>query len=1073
MSNPKPARLRRRLLISAAVLVALVALAPLAVRLPPVRGMLADAIGERVGRRVEIDAASAYWFTGIDLEGITIHSPDGFDGPLATVAKVHVDLDVLGAIGGQIDAAVRVVAPRLTFRRSATGAGNADGVAEKLAGDDEPSDTTDRAKPKLRLTVIGGRIASHGQGGVTEAALSDMDIGLTIADGSTFVELRCTAEDAAAGGGNARVVASATQRADGSLPFELDVPAIDLAKLDPLVRAATPLAKIAGTVQVQGKGERAADGTFAGTFDSAVAGLRVHSADGVIVGIERLQAKAVLASVAGATNIESDITLADLRVLDPRVGESPYHEPSVVLSARGSYHPEGWIRVEQGKLEAGRTAQITLQDTLKAQLEPEVRVQGKVTARADLARVGALRALFPALDMLGGGAVTLDLDGSGDRALALDTRLGVTSLALHPSEHLPSGYTERQINARLRVEQSAEGGWTLRIEQFESALLALALREGAQALSLGKDEAGRFWLDGSFDAVLDLRAASALLATRLPLEAGERLGGTLRIGGTGRGDVEAMQVDATLALRGVTFPPSWASLSTPADLDATLSVRNERKSTLAQVSNLKGMGLSGTVELRLRRDEGGTTLEQVDSQVGVDLARARPWVGALAGLDAGAQLAGMLQARVKLAPEGAGQRLDAIAQVDQLVFQQKPGAPTANEKRLSVRANAWLAPEGEVHRFEELKVTATGLVLDASGATYRAAPANELDGMLRLEGDAAVLAPTLAAFLGTGYEDLKGTGRLGGRVTARGPLGSHLAGLLLDGELVLGSWQTSGLSAQDLKATVARATRAEPITLGVVTVLNRGRVFAQSIVTPGTPAYPWSAQADMAGVDTSGVLTNRGLGRLLSFALPALLPSGGSVAVLSGLLDARVEAASPSVDDPVLMDGLPGTGRLTMAQGQIKDSTLFGSAGGGGLGQVIQGLKIAVPEAGRVLESATKSLTFSSLESEFRFANRVVHVDRTQLTGPTLSVDMKGTVTFDQRTELASGLTLHGSGGEKLGRVLKDGRIPMRVTGTLAAPQVRPDVDMAALLAGAAGGDVKDLLDGLKKDLPKIKNPFK
>ena len=28
---------------------------------------------------------------GIDLEDLTVHSPDGFDGPLATVARIHAE----------------------------------------------------------------------------------------------------------------------------------------------------------------------------------------------------------------------------------------------------------------------------------------------------------------------------------------------------------------------------------------------------------------------------------------------------------------------------------------------------------------------------------------------------------------------------------------------------------------------------------------------------------------------------------------------------------------------------------------------------------------------------------------------------------------------------------------------------------------------------------------------------------------------------------------------------------------------------------------------------------------------
>ena len=195
--------------------------------------------------------------------------------------------------------------------------------------------------------------------------------------------------------------------------------------------------------------------------------------------------------------------------------------------------------------------------------------------------------------------------------------------------------------------------------------------------------------------------------------------------------------------------------------------------------------------------------------------------------------------------------------------------------------------------------------------------------------------------------------------------------------------------------------------------------------------------------------------------------------VLSGRLTARVEAEAPSIDDPAMMDGLTGRGRISMAQGQIKNSTLFGGGGGSGMAQMITGLKVAIPEVGRVLEQATKALTFSALESKFRVANRVVNVDRAFLTGRSLDVDMKGTVRFDKRVALDSKLIVKGSDARKLEKVVEGGAIPLRIGGTLAAPQVRPNLDLKKLL-GAAIGDPNDLLDQLKKKkLPKIKNPFK
>ncbi|MDF1700955.1 MAG: AsmA-like C-terminal region-containing protein, partial [Planctomycetota bacterium] len=496
--------------------------------------------------------------------------------------------------------------------------------------------------------------------------------------------------------------------------------------------------------------------------------------------------------------------------------------------------------------------------------------------------------------------------------------------------------------------------------------------------------------------------------------------------------------------------------------------------TTAEVTDLAGMGLSGELSARLRAGPDGSALDNVEGQINLDLQAARSWLGALAGLDPQARLAGVARSRVRLAGEDAGQRLDASVQITNLAYQSAPGAARLQEPRVNVRANAWLAPEGGRHRADELKITAAAITIDGSGSTYVASPDTDMDLAIQLAGDAAKLAPTLAALLGEGYEDLRGEGRLSGRFRATGSADDDAASLLVDGNAVLGSWSTRGLEVGDLKATLARTSAEEPLSLGLTSKLNKGRLFSQGAMTLGTPQYPWKGQLDLSDVDTSGVVTSQGFGRLLAFALPALLPAGANVPVLSGLLTARIEAEAPSLEDPAMLDGLTGRGRVSMTQGSIKNSTLFGGGSGGGqLGKIIQGLKLAVPEAGRVLESATKALTFSSLESKFRIAQRVVHVDRAKLSGTSLDVDLQGTVQFDKRVALASKLVLLGSAGKKVAKVLPGGAIPLRIGGTLASPQVRPDVDMGKLLAGAVG-DPGDLLDRLKKKgLPKIKNPFK
>lgn len=1070
----RPARWKRRALYLGIGLVVLWLLAPFALSLGAVRGMIADKAGEALGRKVEIGSASGYWFRGIELQAITVHSPEGYDGPLATVPKIHADVDVLATLFGAPKAKVRVVQPHVTFRRNAAGASNADGVAEKLAGDDDKSKDTSSGGADIQLAVIGGRVESMTADGKTDAALGELDVGMTLhPSGDLALDVRAVAEGAGLDGASARFAVTADMRANGSTPFSIDVPGLDLARLAALIEDATGVQGVRGRIRVSGKGERSPAGTLSGQIAASGEGVRARMAKGVVFTVDRLTANATMKVVEDATDIDTTIALDGLQVEDPALGSNPYREPTITMAAQGLIHPAGWMRIAKAHIDAGRTAKVTMPKDFKLQVDPELRFDGQLAIEADLGRIGALRGLVPALEPLGGGRLNAQLRGTGDRGLDMGVGAAIANLSLRPSEAFPQGYVEPEVRFTLNVSRSEKDGTTLRLYSVASRLLGLTTRDAKEGVALGVDAQDRFWLDGGFDGRVDLASLSRLLASSLPLEPGERITGTLTLGGQGRGQGETMQLTTDVAMQQVVVPPSWSEARTPMDLRARVAMQRTRGRTSLQVTKLDGMGLGGELAIAMKEAAEGTALEDIEGQLGLDLGLARSWLAPVLGLEAGTTLTGMARSRLHLAGEGAGRRLDATVQITDLAYRGSPTAPLVREPRVSVRVNAWLAPEGGRHRAEELKITADAITLDASGSTYVASPDPDMDLSVRVGADAAKLAPTVASLLGEGYEDLRGQGRLGGTITATGSTANNARRLRVDGDLVLGSWTTGGLQVGDLKATVGRATNAEPLSVGLTSTLNRGRVFAQGALTLGRPALPWTAQVDMNDVDTSGVITSKGVGRLLAFALPALLPANANVPVLSGLLTARVEAEAPSIEDPAMLDGLTGRGIVTMKQGEIKNSTLFGGGGGGALGKVIQGLKVAVPEAGRILEGATEALTFSSLESKFRVDKRIVHVERAKLTGSALDVDMRGTVQFDKRVALSSKLILKGSAGSKVEKVLPEGAIPLRVRGTLAAPQVSPDIDMGKLLAGAIGNPA-DLLDDIKKKkLPKIKNPFK
>ena len=1072
----RPKRWRRRLLFLAVGLLVLLALAPLAVSLGPVRSMIADKVGAKLDRKVEIGGASAYWFSGIDLEDITVHSPKGFDGPLATVHKIHADVDLLATLFGTPKASVRVVQPHVTFRRNAAGVSNADGVAEALQGDDEDKDTdTSGGKADIQVAVIGGKVESIGRGGAADAALHELDVGLALRpSGDLGLDVRAVAAGAGLDGRAARIVAKADVLADGSTPFEIDVPGLDLARLAALIQDTTGIHDVQGQLEVTGKGTRTAAGTYEGTLHAKATALRARSGGGVTFSLQRMLAGATMKAADEATEFDANVQVGDLRIEDPALGGRPYREPSITLSAQGLLHPKGWLRVAKAHVDAGQTVKVSVPEMFMLQLDPEVRFDGQLGIEADLERIGTWRSIVPALEPLGGGRLDAQVRGRGDRALEVGIGATITNLSLRPGEAFPQGYTEPQIGLTLNVSHAKSSGTTVRVYKLASRLVNVSTRNAKDGVAFGLDAQDRIWLEGGFDGNVDLPSLSRLLAGRLPLEPGERLDGTIAFGGEGRGQGDSMQATTRIQMRGVRVPPSWSTVREPADLTATIALNRARGSTTAELKDLAGMGLGGALTARLREGEGETALDEAEGQISLDLGRARSWLGALLGLEAQARLGGVARSRLRLAEEGVGRRLDATVQITNLLLQASPESGRLQEPRVVLRANAWLAPEGERHRADELKLSSNTLTLDASGSTYVGAPDEDMDVSIQLGGDAAGLAPTIAAFLGEGYEDLRGEGRLGGSLSLSGSSADNARNLRAEGNLILGSWSSNGLQVGDLKSTLGRASEEEPLSLGVTSKLNGGRVFAQAALTLGREALPWEGHVDMSDVDTAGVITSRGIGRMLAFALPALLPAGANVPVLSGRLTARVEAEAPSMEDPAMLDGLTGRGRVSMAQGEIRNSTLFGGGGdGGNLGRVIQGLKVAVPDAGRVLEEATKALTFSALESKFHIERRIVYVDRALLTGRALDVDMKGTVDFDQRVALDSKLQFKGKDAANVGKFLPGGAVPLRVAGTLASPQVQPNVDMKSLLAGAVG-DPKDLLERLKKQkLPKIKNPFK
>ncbi len=1079
--KPKsPRRWRRRFLWAFAVLLVIGVLSPLLVALPPVRNAIADKVGTMLGRKVEIDSAFAFWGRGVELEGITVHSPDGFSGPLATVKKIHADVDVLKLFGGSLSAAVRVLEPHITYRRNALDQGNADGVMENLAGEEPKETKSSDASMDLSVVVIGGRVEAPDEaaGEVIDDIQATMKLDTA---GRTTLSVRGIARGAGRDGKDAPFKSDVAVDARGEGPIEIEAPAVELARIAGILEGATGLRKLGGILEVTGKGKLLADGTLEGRFQCSIEDLRVATNDGVALTLRRLRGRTQLTSENGSTASKTTIALGDLRVREQ--DREVYREPNITFTADARFDPNaGTARISQARLDAGRTAAAQVQEPLRIETNPAVRMAGKAFLRVDLGRLGHLHALVPALKALGAGTLDAHVDGRSGTGVDVGTVITVTGLRLEPSDIAPEGYAERRMVFAFAGGHDS-GVTTVNFERIESALLRGTLGDNKRPMQLQIDADGRWGLDGAFDLILDLPSLSRLLGTEaLGLERGERLAGVVRVKGNARGNANEMQLGAGIGAGGIRFPPSWGTGSQAGTLQGTFKLNTEANGGRFQLDKLTGMGLTVSATAELDRSTGETKLANAEADVTGDLARVRPFFGGKLGVSPTGQLAGQLRGVVRVVDQGETMRVvtEQLAATN-VIWRKDAASRPVQQARVQLDADVRLGEAPRPHLLDVLTLTAVGIEADLSGASLALEPDMATDGTLRLAGDAGKLAPVLSAALGEGYEDLKGSGPISGSLRLKGSMAEHGRQFLVEGTLGLATWSTGGLTLADVRLELVRPGTAAPLAATLSSVINGGRSRLGATFSLGAPTTPWQGKLDVQGADTSTIVLSSGLGRYLAFAFPALLPAQTNQPVLSGRLVADVQASSTDIASPALTDRLTGRGSVAMRQGEIKQSTLFGGRSNK-LTRVVGMLRTAVPEAGSVLYEISKSVTFVSLDSQFNIANRIVNLERATLRGRRVNVDMKGRVDFDARVALDANTTVLGSAGRELAKVVPNAVIPLRISGTLEDPRVVPNVDIKRIVGGGVVEKLPGLIDEIRKKgpelpkppkLPKLPNPFK
>ncbi len=153
-------RWRRRLGISLGLMLALVAAAPYAAQLPPVRDRLVSAVAERQNVRAEVGDASFGWLTPLELRDVRIESPYG--DPLLDVERIRAEQPWWGlALSGRRLGRFIIDQPEVTLIAS-PGGWNFEGIGpapETVEAESKDATSTSRArKPELTAEVHGAAV---------------------------------------------------------------------------------------------------------------------------------------------------------------------------------------------------------------------------------------------------------------------------------------------------------------------------------------------------------------------------------------------------------------------------------------------------------------------------------------------------------------------------------------------------------------------------------------------------------------------------------------------------------------------------------------------------------------------------------------------------------------------------------------------------------------------------------------------------------------------------------------------------------------------------------------------------
>lgn len=1067
-SPPPPKKRRRwlrRLTWFVVFLLALVTAAPLALGLKPVREAVASEVSKALGRKTTIGGASGSWWGGFELRDVEVHNPDGWQGdPLVSIDRVHLDVRLMKLVTGTVDATLEVDRPAVTLLRTKDGRSNTDGLAQ--ASGDSSSSSSSGQLPTLIVRVRDGSVVAQELSGTVasepdriDAITLDAEVG---ADGHKLAAFSAIARRAGKGGVDAKITLDARLAAEGSGPVALSIPPVDLARF-------ARMASTAGIEGLSGSFEAKADltmdakGRTNGSVSALLAGLSARRGTSTFsIGSATFDVRPAVA--ADATSFSLQGVLKDV-AMTGAPGTTPFREPAVTIGAEGAWDADGKkLTLAKASVAAGAVS-AAVKPGFVIESGARSRASGELVVDADFARLGTLRAMDPTLDSLISGTLHAEAQLASVEGVSGRWSLRADRLTFSPGALSTRGHVEPSLVARGSFARTDAGVTTFELAELSSSIVNLA--KAAKGLGIRLSDAGPA-VDSPGTISIDLAALSRAMDRMFGLAPGESLGGRIDLtpSGSSRGTVASFAVE--LAGLGVRFPGAPAGALT-GKLVGT-SDTGSKTTTLESVT-LSAFGIDVRAKAVFGADAAGATaMRSAEAHVTGDLATARPMLGALLGLAPDAQLAGRLRSDLDVAPSGGARSVRGKTTIEALHFVsgRDPAKPTAapttfDEPQVVVEHDLTLDAFGpDSMRLDRVTLASGALSAAMTGSTRGAGEARVLDAKLTIDGDASRLATRLKAFLGAGYEDMAGEGRIPGQVVLVGPTAGKGRDLRIDAELSFTKFVSSGITAENGRLHIERPDPSRRLTLSLGATINRGTVKVTGDCDYGRGESPWSTKVSIRGLDTSPVLVSGGAGHYLALVMPAIVPADATTNVLSGLLDADLDVTSAAIDQPRLADTLSGTGSVRMTQGSVKDSTIFSSLAGDGAGKGLSALIALVPGVGQEFRNLSRALMFQSLSSTFSIASRRIQLNPVELISPSVELRFTGVVGFDGASELSIPLKLGGDAGRAVEPYLADRTIPLRVsTPAGGKARVTPDLSPEKFVTGGLLDKGKDVLDGL------------